>query len=139
MISNKKLNPVVTELFIRGGKLNILIVFVTQTYFKAPKDIRINLSDCFITKIPNKRELQKIAINYHILVFKDFLKTGKKCTAEPFSFLVQEITLPSNNSLYFRQNLLESIKKVIVTIDKKVRDGNLKCDINNKAAKILPL
>ena len=64
MISNKKLNPIVTELFIRGRKLNILLVFVTQSYFKVPKDIKLNSTHYFITKILNKRELQQIAINH---------------------------------------------------------------------------
>ena len=57
MINNKKLNPVVTELFIRGRKLNISIVFITESYFKVPKDVRLNSTHCFIMKIPNKREL----------------------------------------------------------------------------------
>ena len=57
MINNNKLNPVVTELFIRGRKLNISIVFITQSYFKVPKDVRLNSTHFFIMKIPNKREL----------------------------------------------------------------------------------
>ena len=57
MINNKKLNSIVTELFIRGRKLNISLVFITQLYFKVPKDIRVNTTHFFITKIPNKREL----------------------------------------------------------------------------------
>ena len=57
MINNKKLNPVVTELFIRGRKLTISIVFITQSYFKVPKDVRLNSTNFFITRIPNKREL----------------------------------------------------------------------------------
>ena len=57
MINNKKLNPVVTELFIRGRKLNISIVFFTQAYFKMLKDVRLNSTHFFIMKIPNKREL----------------------------------------------------------------------------------
>ena len=57
MINNKKLNPVVTELFIRGRKLNISIAFITQLYFKVPKDVRLNSTHSFIMKIPNKREL----------------------------------------------------------------------------------
>ena len=61
MINNKKLNPVVTELFLRGRKLNIFIVFITQSYFKVPKDLRLNSIHFFIMKIPNKRELQQIA------------------------------------------------------------------------------
>ena len=58
MINNKKLNPVVTKLFIKGKKLNIVIVFITQSYFKVPKDVRLNSTHFFIMKIPNKRELQ---------------------------------------------------------------------------------
>ena len=61
MINSKKLNPIVTELFIRGRKLNIFIVFITQSYFKVPKDVRLNSTNFFIMKIPNKRELQQIA------------------------------------------------------------------------------
>ena len=57
MIHNKKLNSIVTELFIRGGKLNISLVFNTQSYFKVPKDVRLNTTHFFISKIPNKREL----------------------------------------------------------------------------------
>ena len=55
MINNKKLNPIVTELFIRGRKLNISIVFITQSYFKVPKDVRLNSTHFFIMKILNKR------------------------------------------------------------------------------------
>ena len=57
MIHNKKLNPIDTELFIRGTKLNISLVFITQSYFKIPKDVRLNTSHIFIAKIPNKGEL----------------------------------------------------------------------------------
>ena len=64
MINNKKLNSVVTELFIRGRKLNISIVFITQSYFKVPKDVRLNSTPFSIMKIPNKRETQEIALNH---------------------------------------------------------------------------
>ena len=63
-INNNKLNPLVTELFIRGRKVNISIVFITQPYFKVPKDVRLNSTHFFIMKIPNKRELQQIALNH---------------------------------------------------------------------------
>ena len=63
MIHNRNLNSIVTSLFIRSKKLNISLVFITQTYFNVPKDVRLNTSDFFITKIPNERELQQIAIN----------------------------------------------------------------------------
>ena len=57
IINNKKLNSIITELFIRGRKLNISLVFITQSYFKIPKDVRLNTTHFFIMKIPNKREL----------------------------------------------------------------------------------
>ena len=63
MLSNKKLNPIVTEVVIRGRKLNISIVFITQSYFPVLKIIRLNSTHYFIMKIPNKRELQEIAFN----------------------------------------------------------------------------
>ena len=53
MIHNKKLNSIVTELFIRGRKLNNSLVFITQSYFKVPKDVRLNTGHVFIAKIPN--------------------------------------------------------------------------------------
>ena len=55
VINNKKLNLVVTELFIRGKKLNISLVFITQLYFEVPKDVKISSTQFFIMKIPNKR------------------------------------------------------------------------------------
>ena len=99
MINNKKLNPIVTELFIRGRKLNISIVFITESYFKVPKDVRLNSTHFFIMKIVNKRELQQIAINHSSDIdFKDFMKIYKECTKEPNSFwlmtqLVNQIIL----------------------------------------------
>ena len=108
MINHKKLNPVVTELFIRGRKLNISIVFITQSCFKVPKDVRLNSTHFFIMKIPNKRELQQIALNHSSDIdFKDFIKFYKNCSTEPYSFLVNDTALPSNDPLRFRKNLLK--------------------------------
>ena len=107
MINNNKLNPIVTELFIRTRKLNIFIVFITQSYFKVSKDVRLNSTRFFITKIPNKRELQQIALNHSSDIdFKDFMKIYKKYTKVPYSFLVNDTTLPSDDPLRFRMNLL---------------------------------
>ena len=112
MIHNKKLNSIVTELFIRGRKLNISLVFITQSYFKVPKDVRLNTSHFFIAKIPNKRELQQIAINHSSDInTKDFANIYRKCTAEPYSFLVNDTTLASNNPLRFRKNLFNIYNK----------------------------
>ena len=108
MINNKKLNSIVTELFIRGRKLNISILFITQSYFKVEKDLRLNSTDLFIMKTPNKRELQQIAFNHSSDIdFKDFMKIYKKYTVEPYSFLVNDTTLPSDNPLRFRKKLLK--------------------------------
>ena len=100
MISNKKLNSIVNE------KINISLVFITQSYFKVPKDVRLNSTHFFIMKIPNKRELQQIALNHSSDInSKDFIKIYKKYTAEPYSFLVNDATLASDNPLRFRKNL----------------------------------
>ena len=83
----KKLNPIVMELFIRGKKLNISIVFITQSYFTVPKNIRLNSTHYFIMKIPNKRDLQQIAFNHSSHIdFQDFMNLYKKCTEKPYSF-----------------------------------------------------
>ena len=106
MINNKKLDSIVTELFIRGRKLNISLVFITQSYFKVPKDVRLNTSHFFIAKIPNKRELQQIALNHSSDInSKDFIKIYKKYTAEPYSFLVNDAMLALDNPLRFRKNI----------------------------------
>ena len=87
MIQNKKLNSIVTELFIRGRKLNISFVFITQSYFKVPKDVRLNTTHFFITKLSNKKELQQIAINNSPDIdTKDFINIYRKCTSKPYSF-----------------------------------------------------
>ena len=79
MINNKKLNSKVTDLFIRGRKLNISLVFITQSYLKVPKDVRLNTTHFFITTVPNKRKLQQIALNHSSdISSKDFVKIHKK-------------------------------------------------------------
>ena len=75
---NKKLSSIVTELFLRGRKLNISLVFISQSYFKVPKTITLNATYYFIMKILNKRELQQIASNHSSDInFKDFMKLYK--------------------------------------------------------------
>ena len=107
MINIKKLNSIVTDLFIRGRKLNISLAFITQSYFKVPEDVRLNSTQFLIMKIPNKRELQQIALNHPSDInSKYFIKIYKKCTAETHSFLVNDATLASDNPLRFRKNLL---------------------------------
>ena len=97
MESNKKLSSPVTELFLRGRKLNISLVFIWQSYFKVPKTVILNATHDFIMKIPNKRELQQIASNHSPDIdFKDFMKLYKDYTREPYSFLVRDTTYYKN-------------------------------------------
>ena len=110
MSNNKKLDSIVTKLFIGGRKLNISLVFITQSYFKVSKDVRLNT--IFVAKVPNKRKVQKIAINHSWDInTKDFANIYRKCTAEPYSFLVNDTTLASNNPLRFRKNLFNIYNK----------------------------
>ena len=106
MVNNKTLNSTVTDLSIRGRKLNISLVFITQANFKVLKDVRLNSTHFFIMKSPNKRELQQTALNHSSGInSKDFIKIYKKHTSEPYSLLVNDATLPPDNPLRFRKNL----------------------------------
>ena len=97
-----------------------------------PKDVRLNSTHFFIMKIRNKRELQQIALKHlSDIDFKDFIKIYKRCTAEPYSFLVNDRTLPSV-SFKIRYNK-------IMTIEDQIRDVKLQYDINSEAAEISAL
>ena len=97
MINSRRLDSKVKEVFIRGRTLNISLAFITQSYLKIPKDDRLNTTHFFITKIPNRRELQKT----------DLTDIYRKYTAEPYSFLVNDTMLASDNPLSFRKLFLE--------------------------------
>ena len=104
MLNNANIDPIVTELFINGRKLNISLVFITSSYFVFPKNIRLNSTHYFVMKIPNKRRLPQTAFNKSSDIdFQDFLNLYKKCTEKPYSFLVIDTTLASDNSLHFRR------------------------------------
>ena len=105
-----KHNAIVIELSIRGRKLNISLVFITQSYFAVLKKIRLNSTHYFNVKIPKKSELQQIAFNHlSDIDFQGFMNLDKKCTANLYSFLVINTTLASDNTSHFRKNLLERI------------------------------
>ena len=126
-----------TELFIRGIKLNISLVFITKSYFQVLKDVKLNTNHFFITKIPNKRELQQIALNrLSDISSKDLITFHKKYTSESYSFLVNDNMLASDN--------LQDLEKIyltykIMTINDQIRDEKLQYDINREAAKISTL
>ena len=83
------------------------LVFISQSYFKGSKTIRLNVTHYFIMKIPNKRELQQIASNHSSDIdFKDFIKLYKDYTKEHYSFLVNGTTLSSDNPSRLWKNVL---------------------------------
>ena len=96
MESNEKLSPIVTELFLRRKKLNIWLVFISQSYFKVPNTIRLNATHYFVMKIPSKKELQELASS-HLFDID---------SKEPYSFLVNDTTFSADNPLWFSKSLL---------------------------------
>ena len=91
--ANKNLSTIITEFFLRGRKLNIPIVFISQSYFKVLKTIRLNAIH-FIMEIPNKRELLHISSNHSSdIEFKDFMKIYKDYTKEQYLFLKNDTTI----------------------------------------------
>ena len=106
VMSNKKFQAVVKELCIRCRKLNISLVFITQSYSSIPKDVRLNSTHYLIMKINNKQELPNIAITHSADIdYKDFVKIYRECTNEPYSLLTIYTTLPANDPLKFRKKL----------------------------------
>ena len=111
IMSNKKFQDIIKELFIRCRKINISLVFITQSYFSAPKDVRLNTTHYFIMKINNKRELQNIAINHSSDIdYQDSKKIYRECIKGPYNFLTVDTTLPASDPLRFRKNLFDSYK-----------------------------
>ena len=105
IMSSKKFKAIIKELFIRCRKLNISIVFITQSYFRTPKDARLNSTHYVIMKIQSKKELQNIAQeNSGDIDFKDFLKIYKDYTSKPYSCMIINTTVPSGNPMRFRKN-----------------------------------
>ena len=95
IMTNKKFQSIIKELFIRCRKINISLVFITQSYFSVPKNVRLNSTHYLIMKINNKRELQNIAINHSADIgYKGFIKIYRECTKEPYNFLTIDTTLP---------------------------------------------
>ena len=100
IMTNNKFQSIIKELFIRCRKLNISLVFTTQSYFSVPKDVRLNSTHYLIKKNNNKRELQNITLKHPANIdYEDFMKIYRECTREPYSFLTIDTTLSSSNPL----------------------------------------
>ena len=111
IMTNKRFQAIIKEMFIRCRKLNISLVFITQSYSSVPKDVRLNSTHYLIMKINNKRELQNIAINHSADIdYQDFINIYRECTKEPYNLLTIDTTLPASDPLRFRKNLFDSYK-----------------------------
>ena len=104
VMSNKKAQQVLRELFISCRKLNISLCFLTQSYFSVPNNVRLNCTHDVIFKRNNNRELQNIAITHSVDIdYKDFVKIYRNCTKEPYTFLTIDTTQPVDKR--FKKNL----------------------------------
>ena len=123
IMTNKRFQAIIKELFIRCRKLNISLVFITQSYFSVPKEVRLNSIRYLIMKTYNRRELQQIAIGYSADIdYKDFLKIYRNCTREPYSFFIIDTTLPADNPMRFRNNDNIKLKKRnMILIEKQLK------------------
>ena len=111
IMANKKFQIIIKELFIRCRKINISLVFITQSYSSVPKDVRLNTTHYFIMKINNKKKLENIALNHSADIdYQDFKKIYRECTKEPYNALTIDTTLPASNPLRFRKNLIDTYK-----------------------------
>ena len=111
-LSNKKLNPIVTELFNKRRKLHICLVFIPQSCFYEPKNIILNTTRYFTMEIQKRRTSATLSYSSQKMYW-------------PYSFLLIDATLASNNPSSFRKKILERIKKLIMTIRDKIRDEKL--------------
>ena len=109
IMNNKRFQAIIKELFIRCRKLNISLLFITQSYFSVQNKVRLNSTHYLFFKVNNRRELQNIAINHSVNIdYKDFLKIYRNCTKEPYSFLTIDTTLPADDPKRFRKNFSDS-------------------------------
>ena len=107
IMTNKKFQAIIKELFIRYRKLNISLVFITQSYFSVPKVVRLNSAHYLIMKINNKRELQNMAIHHSADIdYQDFIKIHRECTKEPYNLFTIDTKLSASDPLIFRKKII---------------------------------
>ena len=110
IMTNRRFQAIVKELFIRCRTLIVSLVFITQFYFSVPKDVRLNSTHYLIMKINNRTELQNVAINHSADTdYQDFMKIYRECTKEPYNVLTINTTLPASNPLGFRKKMFDSL------------------------------
>ena len=110
-MKNKQFQAIIKKLFIRCRKLNNSLVFITQSYFSVPKDVRLNSTHYLIMKINTKRELRNIAINHSADIgCQDFMEIYGEFKKEPYNFFTIDTTSPASDPLRYRKNLFHSYK-----------------------------
>ena len=140
--SNKKLSLKITELFLRQRTLNISLVFISQSYLKVTKTIRLNGTHWLIMKIANKKKLQQISsnhlpdidfidfISFHFIDYKDYTK-------KPYSFFVNDTTFHHIIHYELERNYYKmSISEKIKAIDNKTAQNKVQYSLDRQAAKI---
>ena len=111
IMTNKKFQAIINELFIRYRKLNISLVFIIESYFSVPKDVRLNTTHYFIMKTNNRIKLKNIATDHSADIdYQDFKKIYRECTKEPYNFLTIDTTLTASDLFRFKKNLFDSYK-----------------------------
>ena len=109
MDNNEKLNKIVTELFIRGRNLNISLVFITQSYFEVPKDVRLNTTLFLLWRFQEKENFNKVCLIIHQILTLKAYESLQEMYCKTTFFLVIDDTPASDNPSCFRKNLLEII------------------------------
>ena len=127
-------------MFIKCKTLNILLVFITQSYFSVPKDVRLNSTHYLILKINNTRELQSIVTNHSAEIdYQDFFNIYKECTEEPYFFLTIDTKLPASKKIFFWMFIKMTLTDELKILDNKIKENQAQYDLGRDVAKISAL
>ena len=142
IMTNKKLQTIIKELFIRCRKINISLVFTTQSYFCVPKDTRLSATHYLIMKISNRKKLQIVANNYSADIdYNNFVRIYWEYTRKPYSFLTIDTMLTSKWSSKIQKKFVWFFIKITVTdqiksLDRNIMQNEAQYDLDRKTAKI---
>ena len=138
IMTKRRFQAVIKELFIRCRKLNIALVFITQSYFFVPKDLRLNSTHYLIMKINNRRELQNVSTDHSAGVnYQDLKKSYRECTKEPFNFFDNRYYVTSKWSFMIQKKIIKrKITDRIKISDKKIMQNEKQYDLGRKDVKI---
>ena len=123
--------------------MNILLVFITQSYFSVTKDVKLNSTHYLTMKINNKKESQDIDINNSADIdYKHFMKIYRECRKKTYSFLTIDTTLTATDLLRFKKNCFNLIKMTVADqikiLDRKIKQNKAQYNLDRKIAKISP-